>query len=176
MQNETKRLWGRVAGRRNRYAVRERREKDKSETEVRRYKVYFKQFSRELWQKVRSFTQERYSRLEKEGDRRRGTQGSKEGVRRVKGESMRQREIAEESAAVGAHGSTVLLLMPSLRGQTLQWEQLMYSCSSSHSLSVALFLSCVYLREFVMLIRFSRKSAEFLYNTNIESDDFQLKR
>lgn len=106
----------------------------------RRYKVYFKyQFSRELWQKVGSFTQERYSRLEKEGGRRRGTHGSKEGVRRVKGESMRQREIAEESAAVRAHGSAV----PSLRGQTLQWEQLMCSCDSSHSLSVALFLSCV---------------------------------
>lgn len=106
----------------------------------RRYKVYFKyQFSRELWQKVGSFTQERYSRLEKEGGRRRGTHGSKEGVRRVEGERMRQREIAEESAAVRAHGSAV----PSLRGQTLQWEQLMCSCDSSHSLTVALFLSCV---------------------------------
>lgn len=42
-------------------------------------KVDFKfQFDRELWQKAKSWTQERYSRLEKEGDRKRGIQGLKE--------------------------------------------------------------------------------------------------
>lgn len=115
--------------RRNRYAVRERWENERSETEVRRYKEYFKfQFHRELRPKVRSFTQERYSRLEEEEDDcRRGTQGLNVGLRKVSGESMRQREIVKISAAVrahvslqepmGAYGSVVLLFMPSLRGR-----------------------------------------------------------